>query len=382
MSDSDATPAVGSREMASVVVLDGREDEHAARVTAAIAAALAGESGPTDTPSAPAGGGAAVDRVISEADAAVVLDADSLAVAREAGVPFCVAVFPGFDLRFAGDLAAADRVVVAHESLVDEVVRRGALRGRIDVTGPVAPEGFAPCDDVAALRQDVGLPVDRPLVLVPTAALEEWGQQALFVQLSLVSPEVGFLFDVGRDAAAAEELRELVPLHGLTAWMFADGDVRESSRFWQAVDLVLARPRGYEVARALGVGVPLVLLPPGRSAAYAADALEATGAAEEADVIATLAVAVDAALEPETLGRARAASRALEASRAAARVAACVREAWAERSRATDREAARGLPHGLEALTGQERPESKARRDTDDIEARIDRELAELKKRL
>ncbi len=368
-----------------IVVLDGRGDPYADEVTAAVAEALSSEA-PADRGR---GGGAerggTPEALLHDADAAVVLDDGSLLRAREAGTPLCVALLPGFDVAWAGDLAEADRVLVAHQMLVGAVVRRGALREHVVVTGPVAPAGFDPAADPDEARRAAGLDHRGPLVLVPGSALEEHGPDSVLIQLGLVSNDAGFLFDVGNDPDAAETLRRLVPIHGLTAWMFAEE--RGAGRWWALADLVVGRPRGYEIPRALAVGAPLVLLPPGRSDASAVDALEAAGVARDADVLATLAVTIDAALEPAALAEGRDAVRALEVRGSAARVAESVREAW-QRRKATGAEGPpRGLPHGLERLPSSrsERPpagRSSAPPPDEDLEARIDRELAELKKRL
>jgi hypothetical protein len=203
------------------------------------------------------------------------------------------------------------------------------------------------------------------------------------VQLSLVSEDVGIVFYVGSDPDAADMLRRAAPAHGLTAWMFSDET--SSKCFWQVCDLVLGRTRGHEVARALGVGAPLVLLPPGRTDHVAADALEEAGVAVDADVLATVAVTLEQALSPEALEAARQRLSALSVVDAAKRLAECVYEAWRRRHRDSSGRA-RGLPHGLEPLpkeggTPSRRP-SLPPPGMEDIEARVDRELQELKKRL
>jgi len=292
-------------------------------------------------------------------------------------------VFPGFDAGWAGDFSEADLVLVAHESLVGAVVRRGASREDVVVVGPVPPVGYVPAKDRGALRAEVGVDHDGSLVLVPSAVLEEEGTEAILIQLALASPNVAFLFDVDSDPDVAEELRRVVPTHGLTAWMFADE--RDSVRFWQIADVVIARARGHEVARALGVGAPLVLLPPGRSDATAARAIEAAGIGRDADVLATLAVTIDAAVEPDALRDGRDAIAALSVGASAERLSEAVRGAWKRRSTTGRAAPPRGLPHGLEPLpASRERSPHRSSLPPadDDLEARIDRELAELKKRL
>jgi hypothetical protein len=155
-------------------------------------------------------------------------------------------------------------------------------------------------------------------------------------------------------------------------------------RHWQAADVVVARARGYEVARALAVGAPLVLLPPGRSDQLAADTLEAIGVGSDAEVFATLAVSIDRMVGPDALAEAREAIGALDIPYAAGRVADRVRTAWNMR-RAGVEERPRGLPHGLEALPKDVVPATSPRepkRTLDALEDRIERELQELKKRL
>lgn len=403
-----------------IVVLDGQSDPYAAKVTASIARALDVGAGPgapasedaarvdtagggSDRPSA--GGGlvpragladrpdlASEDDIVHAADAAVVLDPGSLARATDAGVALSVVVFPSFDLAWGGDLGAADRVIVAHERLVPEAVRRGAPRGAVEVSGPVAPLGYEVPVDRGALRLELVGDHHGPLVLVSAAAIAEHGAQAVMVQLALVEDGAGFLFDVGRDAEAADTIRRLAPLYDLGAWIFAEEPGCE--RYWQLADVVIGRARGYEVNRALAVGAPLVLLPPGRSDALAARTLEALGVGSDAEVLATLAVAVDRALREDALEDARHEIAALDMAGAASRIAVAVRGAWDSRA-ADGLRPRRGLPQGLEALPRDEqaplasasvsantdRPGRPLDR-VDDLEGRIERELEALKRKL
>jgi len=366
-----------------IVVLDGRRDRYAQEVTASIAKALDVDAGAESVGDASRPRASqTVEELLHAADAAVCLDPGSLSRAEDAGVALCAVVFPGFDLGWGGDLAEADAVIVAHERLVSDAVRRGAPRGRVDVAGPVAPLGYAPAEDRNALREELGLPTDRPLVLVPSAALEEHGPQAVMVQLALADDRTAFMFDVGLDAEAADTVRRLSPVHGLTAWLFAEEP--GSERHWQAADAVVARARGYEVARSLAVGAPLVLLPPGRSDRLTAETLEAIGVGSDAEVLATLSVAIDRMVEPDALEDARGAVGALDIPYAAGRVADGVRTAWNAR-RAAGEERPRGLPHGLEALPTDESekaPSGRPPSGLDALEDRIERELAELKRKL
>jgi hypothetical protein len=122
-------------------------------------------------------------------------------------------------------------------------------------------------------------------------------------------------------------------------------------------------------------------LPPGRTAALAADTLEALGVGTDAEVLATLSVTLEAMLEPDALAERRAAVAALDVGLAAKRVADAVNGAW--RMRDASDEVMRGLPQGLERLsTGRLSAPAKSHRELDDIEDRVERELRALKERL
>lgn len=368
-----------------IVVLDAQPGQRFG-VTESIAAALAAEPAPRNArasePPSMATEGEAEARV-HEADAAVALDAASLERARESGVPVCAVVLPSFDIAWPDDLGQADLVLVAHEVLRDALVRRGVALARIDIVGPVAPEGWAPATERNALRAAAGLDPATPVVIVPAAVLDEEGPHALLMQLALVSKDVVWLFDVGNDIETADALRRIAPAHGVRGYMFADGP--DAVRHWQLADVVLGRARGDEVLRALAIGSPLVLLPPGRTDSVAAAALEASGAARRADSMATLAVTIDLAVTPDALAAGRAAAAKLDSPGSAMRIATKVRDAWIARHDAGQL-LPRGLPTGLEKLpdtpiAATPIPDREGRT-TAELEARIDAELDALKKRL
>lgn len=368
-----------------VVVLDTETHEEIAGIAGALADAFAAASDsergrPSQAPPSPL----PQEQLLREADAAVALDPPALERAREMGIPFCAVVLPGFDTAWAGSFDHADCIVVAHEAQIPALVAKGVPEESIEVAGPVPPTGYVPAADRAALRAEHGPGGDRKLVLVPATALDEEGANALLVQLSLVAGDVAFLFHVGGDVATAEALRRVVPAHEVTGYMFAD--TPESIRYWQIADVVLAHARWSEVNKALGVGAPLVLLPPGRTDRAAVSMMESCGIAVAADAMATLAVTIDTALADDRLAAARSAIGALDPTGAAGRVAKLVRGTW-RRQRDAGRLLPRGLPVGLERLPDSPRvsslPPSPERAPEEvDFDAKVEAELAELKKRL
>ncbi len=328
---------------------------------------------------------------VERADVAIALDPESLELARRASVPKVVALWPHlapWDAEIEADL-----VLVAHSALVREAVRRGVPSKRVVVVGPVAPDGWRAPEDRAAARADAGLEGDRPVVVVRASALAEMDLAPALVQLSLVSHDARWLFDVGADAELARSLRRHVPGYGLDALMFADGP--EAPASYARADLVLGRFDGPEASRAFAVGAGLVGVPPSRDRLRLAHAIETAGVARLADAAPTLAVTLDAALAPSALEAARQASEALDAANGVARVVAEVRALMrGERGGAA---LAAGLPAGLERLSEADRsargrrpdpaepgpdPEPTAPPARDDLDAKVDAELAALREKL
>ena len=384
----------------SVVLYDGVEPEYA-RIRAAIAAAIADAVGPA-TDIAPESSKALALPVtddegllaLGDADVAIVLDEESQARARAANVKRIVVLLPGFDVRWDGDLDV-DLVLVLHEALTSRAVAQGAIRARVRAVGPIADSAWAAVADREALKvtlaEELRSPGDEgeptplpnlPWVIVCASALDLDDLAPALVQLSLVSRDAAWLFDVGADADAARALRRRVAGHGLRAFMFADGDL--SSRLYQAADVVLGRLEGPEVNRALGVGASLVTPRPSETQLALAHAVETAGLVSIADAAATLAVTLDAALTPASLKRAREMARSLDGGGGAERVLAAVRELNTDRRLS---QAPAGLPLGLERLSDPDDaiegfPARPRERRSEDLDKQVDDELEALRERL
>jgi hypothetical protein len=370
-------------DVRAVVLFERRDDPDLAGIAAALKRAI----GADDTDDAPAGaialpvpdeGGPRIDR----ADVVIVLDGASAHRAREAGATRIVALLPWLTLDW-DDTFDVDLVLVAHEALIADVVARGANAARVHACGPIAPEGWAPGTDRAALRSSLApnARADAPWVVVRGAAIEDDPAPAL-VQLSLAGSEVVWLFDVGGDPELARSLRRIVPGYGLDALMFADGP--DALRAYQAADAVLARAHGPEAIRAIAVGAALVAMPPRDSDLRVAHVLETAGVIDFADAPATLAVTLDAALEQKALEAARAASLKLDAGAGATRAAELVEKLLRGEIGTAGRA---GLPAGLERISEPDRARGNRASELppkkrDDVDKQVDDELAALRKKL
>jgi len=386
-----------------VVLFDG-DDPDLSRVARAVRAALATKESEPAAPieeAEPSGAFAlpvsdepsndedrAQALALDEADLAIVLDGASQLRARAAGVERVVALITRLDLDWKDVELDTDLVLVPHEAVVPLAVSQGAAKSRVRVIGPVAPSGWAAHEDRAALKSELGLRSDVPWVVVRAHALDLDDPAPTLVQLSLVSRDAVWLFDVGSDSDAARLLRRRTPGYGLDAVMFADG--ADAVQAYQAADVVLGRLDGPEVMRALAVGAALVTPRPRRSQLGLAHVVETSGLASIADAAATLSVTLDAALTAAAVERGRAQSLALDAAGGAARVATAVRDLDVDKRLS---QAPSGLPKGLErlcdpkdAIEGFPAPEDagdpRPKPEEEDLDKLVDDELAALREKL
>lgn len=371
-----------------VVLVDPDAPPDLRRIASAVRAAVRGSDEPADDAehasaiALPVGDGDTADPSLEDADVALVLDGPSLARARAAGVPRVVALAPFLGMGWGDEDLDADLVLVVHRALVEPAVEAGATASRVRVVGAVAPEGWAPHGDRDALRAELGLRVDAPWVVVHAHALDRDDLAPALVQLSLVSADVVWLFDVGVDADFARQLRRRVVGYGLDAFMFAEGPIALGA--YQACDVVLGGLDGPEAIRAFAVGASLVTPRPRHDQLRLAHVIETAGLATIADAAATLSVTLDAALAVPALSRARALSLEVDAASGAARVVEAVRALGGDEG--GDARLPAGLPSGFERISesdDEERPDPERRTPgPDDLDAKVDEELAALRRKL
>lgn len=322
------------------------------------------------------------------ADVLVALDAVALEGARGANVGLRVAYWPGLGDTWLGSLESADAVLVPHASSVELALARGAARADIEVVGPLAPGGLKRATDRAAtlaeLLPGAALSDETRIVVVPFAALPGADLSATLTQLSLAKGPLLVVFDVDDDVDAAKSVRAVAPRFGLTAALVSDRELAHA--MYGVADRVLVRLEGAESFTALAAGAGLVVLRPKTRETTAARALADEGLLAIAGNVAMLAVTLDEALTVGSLERSRAAIAALDIPATGARIAQAIEAAHLRhRPRAT------GLPRGIELLATDPldaaapmlAPLVRAAQDKRQAEeAAIDRELAELKKRI
>jgi len=271
---------------------------------------------------------------------------------------------------------SADRLLVAADAIEDALLAAGWPPGSVLTTGLPVAAGLSAPADVAGARAAAGLPAGNVVVVRPSA-VHAWGLTPLLLQLGLVSSDPCVLFDIGLDAALADQLREAIPIHDLRAGLFASGEGH--GRALALADVVIGAGTMREVAESLAVGAVTVAVDTDDAGAWSLAAQ--AGAVREVSSHGRLAVELDGLLAAEKLAAARVAARGLGRAGAAGAVADAIVDAARG---AAEIRAARGRPVGLPA--GIEMIGSRAARPSHPEgpkgEPDVEGELAALRERL
>ncbi|GAC1305290.1 MAG: glycosyltransferase [Vulcanimicrobiaceae bacterium] len=200
-----------------------------------------------------------------------------------------------------------DAYAVATPEMRRTLLGRGVASERIVLSGiPVDPRFGEPRLPVDALRADLGLPRDRPIVLIMGGGVGIGPLEKMMRALGRVTMPLAAVVIVGRNRAlerrviaAAERTAYPLRVHGFVDNVFD---------FMHASDVLLTKPGGLTSSEALAARVPMVLVKPlpgqeERNTRY----LVSRGAASRATGEAALAAAVTGMLasseQRETLAR-------------------------------------------------------------------------------
>ncbi|HEX9013972.1 MAG TPA: glycosyltransferase [Anaerolineaceae bacterium] len=152
--------------------------------------------------------------------------------------------------------AAADRVIVPTAVARQRALENGVAPAKVEVIGlPVAERFCAPAGDRASLRQQLGWPEDRPVILVVGGG-EGMGPVA----------KVAFAVDAaGLDAALVvvagrnRKLKTTLDNHAWQGTVQVHGFVREMPDFMRAADILVTKAGPGTISEAFIAGLPIVL---------------------------------------------------------------------------------------------------------------------------
>ncbi|MGH7132352.1 MAG: MGDG synthase family glycosyltransferase [Phycisphaerales bacterium] len=154
----------------------------------------------------------------------------------------------------------ADTVLVASEAARHVAVQSGLAPKQVITVGiPVHPR-FGRAGDPAALRRELGLPADRPIVLVTGGGLGLGGVEAAVRALLAAGSRLHVVAVCGRCQKLSTNLRNLAA--GNTANLTVVGFTNKMPEYMAAASVLVGKPGGLTTAEAVASGLPMVLMNP------------------------------------------------------------------------------------------------------------------------
>jgi len=150
---------------------------------------------------------------------------------------------------------------VATEAMRDVMLARGVRPERVAVTGiPVDPRFAGAREPVRAIRERLGLPVDRPVTLVMGGGLGIGPLERTLHAMDGVDVPIAAVVIAGRNARA--ERRVLAAAENVGYPVRVVRFVDNVYDYMHAADLFITKPGGLSTAEALAAHIPIVLLKP------------------------------------------------------------------------------------------------------------------------
>lgn len=212
------------------------------------------------------------------------------------------------------------------------LVSRGVPRDRIVVSGiPVRAEFGAPQPDRDALREHLGLPLDRNTVLIMGGGLGMGPLEAIMQALDRVQTPLCALAIVGRSARSEQRVLEYAHKVGYPVRVVRF--VNNVHEYMHAADVLVTKPGGLTSAEALVAQVPTVLFKPlpgqeERNTRYLVQRRAALRAKNTADLARTVQALLESDAKREAM---RAAMAQLGRPNASAEIADAIRALAARR---------------------------------------------------
>jgi processive 1,2-diacylglycerol beta-glucosyltransferase len=154
-----------------------------------------------------------------------------------------------------------DAYVVATDVMRDALCARGVPRDRILACGiPVHPRFIVGPESKAEIRARLGLPQDRPVVLLMGGGLGIGPLEHMMHALEHLNTDVAAVAIAGRNGRA--QRRALAIAQGLNRRVHVLGFVENVCDYMHACDVLVTKPGGLTAAEALVAGIPMILCRP------------------------------------------------------------------------------------------------------------------------
>lgn len=156
------------------------------------------------------------------------------------------------------DALRFDRVVIPSEHLLERARRKGFCDEQILPLGiPIAP-AFGEKADKTAAREALGLPTDRPILLVMSGSMGYGRMDKTLKALSLIEEPFGIVAVCGRN----ERAHRLVERSGCKQLLLNLGFTDRISLLMDAADCIVSKPGGLTTSEALAKGLPMITVNP------------------------------------------------------------------------------------------------------------------------
>lgn len=215
---------------------------------------------------------------------------------------------------------------VATPEMRATLLARGIPRDRVAVYGiPVRSEFATPYEDRDALRERLGLPLDRSAVLIMGGGLGMGPLESIMQALDRIEAPLCALAIVGRSARSEQRVLEYA--HKVHYPVRVVRFVNNVHEYMHASDVLVTKPGGLTSAEALVAQVPMVLFKPlpgqeERNTRYLVQRRAALRAKNTADLARTVESLLQSAEKRESM---RSAMAQLGKPHASAEIAAAIR---------------------------------------------------------
>jgi len=171
-------------------------------------------------------------------------------------------VVTDFDLHAWWLRAAPDLLFVACDESAETAIRRGVDPARVRTVGIPIDRRFEPCRDRTALRRELELPLDRPVVLLAAGGGGQSALAAVLQGLLAMRRPAHLVAIAGRNESLRHALAAEVSRHAGAVSASVLGFTTRMHEFMAAADLLVSKPGGLTSSEALATGLPMAIVDP------------------------------------------------------------------------------------------------------------------------
>lgn len=156
-----------------------------------------------------------------------------------------------------------DRYCVPTPAAAEQLIRWGARRERIVMTGIPVSKRFHSQASAEAMKRRLGLPTDRPMVLVMGGGMGPLRMDQIVRELaSSLRPTVSIVVITGLNERMRRRVNKMRSTISPDNSVAVHGWVENVNEWMQAADVLVTKPGGLSLTEAATVGLPMVCVNP------------------------------------------------------------------------------------------------------------------------